>query len=148
MPQYLLSDIVGKDLYAAKNLVGYYSFPTNTKAIVSIQKGDKIGRVLTAIPWGSSPIKYYYDLVIPGVKNKLFVEIKDGSFDLKALAAQGALNVDEKKKQSDTDKADENSHWYSDLGSGIKKTVITLGITAAVVWGAVEVFKSKNKSNG
>lgn len=148
MPQYLLSDIVGKDLYAAKTLVGYYSFPQNTKAIVSIQKGDKIGRVLTAIPWGTSPIKYYYDLTVPGT-NKLFVEIKDGNFDLKALAAQGALNVDEKKKQSDTEKADENTHWYDSLGSGVKKTVITLGIAALAVWGTVEVIKNhKTKGNG
>lgn len=142
MAQYLLRDIIGKDLYAAKNLVGYYSFPLNPLAVVTIQKGDIIGNVLTAIPWGLNPIKYYYDLKTATGK-KLFVEVKDGNFDLDKLTAQGVQNTTQKTQAANKAAKEEGEHWYDNLGTGIKQTVIILGSVALVVWGGTQYLKNR-----
>lgn len=142
MAQYLLRDIIGKDLYAAKGLVGYYSFPLNPLAIVTIQKGDLIGTVYSAIPWGINPIKYYYDFKTAGGK-KLFVEVKDGNFDLDRLAAQGVQNTTQKTQAANKAAKDEATNWYDNLGTGIKQTAIILGSVALIVWGGTEYLKNR-----
>ncbi len=142
MATFAYRDIIGKDLYAAKNIIGYVGTPMS-KTIMAFKKGQIIGTVYSMIPFGSNPTRNFWDFKTLDGKGRYFVENIDGNFDISQLRAQGVQDATQKTKAAEDKAADENTPWYEKLGQGVQKTVLILGSVGILGYLGLQYIKGK-----
>lgn len=128
MATYSVDDIVGKTLIAKKK-VAIKRQPSDTAPTVyTVSPGETVGVVYSWVSRDGSIWWMYYDTN----KNPYYTRHEPGLYDVKALAAQGAVSLDEIRDAEK--KADSPVSYYVDK------------LTTPIVWGiglffAVKIYK-------
>lgn len=91
---YSANDIIGKTLYAAKDIEVKSGAFDNSEVIQVIQKGTMIGIVYSYLLPTSGRSSLYW-MFQPTYGAPFYVEHKKGRFDLEALEDQGVMSLEE-----------------------------------------------------
>jgi hypothetical protein len=152
MPEFNAEQIIGKTLYAKKDLP-IWKLPRqlslNDKGIiwknVSVKKGDSIGEVYSYVGTNTPNDPLFWMFKTPNVNSGqigayFYVEHKEGNFDVKSLREQGVLTTKEIKEL----KADENKSTGDKITDAVKKGGKYILIAGAIFY-AIKMYKEFKK---
>lgn len=140
MALYSVTQIIGKSLYAKKDVQLKRSAFDATASVYTVKKGSLIGVVQTYVLPREGRKNLYWEFQNSyGVT--LYCEHKEGNFSLTKLLEQGVISVKEEieaKKEAETESTKD--------GFDKTKEIANIGLFAVAIWGGVMLAKTL-KSN-
>lgn len=133
MSLYSVEDLIGKTLYAAKDVPLYRTtgnYYQGDKPVYIVKRGQAIGVLDTWIQKGADIWFLYYDS-----NKRLYVsQYKDGFYSGKQLKDQGVKTEEEKTEEA----RQGGLKWYEKLFEKGEN----VAIAAVFIWGMVTIMKS------